>query len=264
MDANKNTPPAKNIAYGKTGATSTGQTQPGAGDQSLDLANQTIDKGGMRGAGLLAVVLAEVTLKKESIDLAEDYYRTNKKDYDFFVAVHQGEISDSVLEAMSPVINPTYAHDYYASAPAGMAKAGILDKQWFETRRRAHRYATGVQKRTDYDYAMTRMHGIVGGWNIARRYEMTYADEHNNRRFDRIMEVANIGIGVGNIVRQGLSSAVANMGAAYDQIGDTIATIGNGASENMGYKAGRAEAATRYPSRRDVGTQYSRTQSKER
>lgn len=228
------------------GPTGKGQTQPGAGNQSLDIASQSIDKGGMRGIGLLAVVLAEIALKKEAIDLAKSYYKTNKKDYDFFVAVHRAPIAQTVGEAMSPIDNPIYIHDYYASAPAGMAKAGIVDEQWFETRRRTHRYSTGLQKRIDYDFALLRMHGIVGGWNLARRYEMTYADEHNNRRFDRMIEVSNIGIGIGNIVRQGLASSVSNLSSAYDGLGDTVASIGNGLATNSGYAAGRNKAEASY------------------
>lgn len=230
----------------KNGPTGKGQTQWGAGEDAVATGTSTTDKGGMRGLGLLAIVIAEIALKKQSIDLAKDYYKTNKKDYDFFKAVHQGPIQQTVTEAMSLVTNPKYNHDYYASAPAGMAKAGILDKQWFEARRRVHRYSTGLQKRIDYDFAVTRLHGLMGGWNLARRYEMTYADEHNNRRFDRMIEVSNIGIGVGNIVRQGLASSVANLSSAYDGIGDTIATIGNGLAANTGYRAGRTYAANEY------------------
>ena len=228
------------------GPTGKGQTQPGAGNQSLDIASQSTDKGGMRGIGLLAVVLAEIALKKESIDLAKNYYKTNKVDYDFFVAVHRGPIAATVTEAMSDTLNPLYRHDYYASAPAGMAKASIVDEQWFETRRRTHRYSTGLQKRVDYDFAVLRMHGILGGWNLARRYEMTYADEHNNRRFDRKIEASNIGIGIGNIVRQGLASSVSNLSSAYDGLGDTVASIGNGLAANSGYAAGRNRAQSSY------------------
>jgi hypothetical protein len=231
----------------KTGYVGRGQDQPGSGSDALTIANQSLNKGGMRGIGLLAIVLAEAALKKESVDLAEDYYRINKKDYEFFVSVHQPAIQQTVTEAMSPVDNPIYQHDYYASAPAGMAKSAILDKQWFETRRRVSRYSIGLQRRIDYDFAIRRLHGIVGGWNIGRRYEMAYADEHNNRRFDRKIEASNIGIGVGNIVRQGLASSTAGLASAYDNLGDTISTIGNGLAANSGYKAGRADTSARYP-----------------
>lgn len=235
-----------NTAPAKSGYSSKGMDMPGASSEALAIASQGVDKGGMRGLGLLAITIAEIKLKKEAIDLAKDYYNTNKKDFDFFVTTHQPAITASVAEAMSPVTNPVYAHDYYASAPAGMAKSAILDKQWFEARRRTHRYAIGLGRRIDYDFAIQRLHGVVAGWNIGRRYEMTYADLHNNRRFDKKVEVANIGIGVGNIVAQGLSSAVGKLASSYDNLGDTVSTIGNGLAANSGYTAGRNTAAERY------------------
>lgn len=230
----------------QNGYSGKGQTQWGTGEDAVATQVSTTDKGGMRGLGLLAMVIAEIALKKESIDLAKDYYRVNKRDYDFFVSTHQGPIAQTVTEAMSPVDNPQYQHDYYASVPAGMGKSAILDKQWFEARRRAPRYATGLQKRIDYEFALLRTHGILAGWNLGRRYEMTYADEHNNRRFDRKIEAGNIGIGIGNIVRQGLASSVSNLSSAYDNLGDTVSTIGNGLAANTGYVAGRTQTAQKY------------------
>lgn len=245
-DINKATTSPANVVPAKSGYTTKGMDMPGASSEALAIASQGVNKGGMRGVGLLAIALAEMKLKKESIDLARDYYNTNKRDFDFFVWTHEGPIKETVAEAMSPTANPRYEHDYYASAPAGMAKSSILDKQWFEARRRVHKHAVGLQRRIDYSFAIQRMHGIVAGWNIGRRYEMTYADQRNNRRFDKKLEAANIGIGVGNIVAQGLSSAVGKLAASYDNLGDTVATIGNGLAANSGYKAGRQDTRARY------------------
>lgn len=220
--------------------------QPAAGDQALTIASSSLGKGGMRGAGLMLVLLAEAALKKKSVDLAQDYLKANQDEFNHFVAIHEGAIRQTVDEVMSPIINPVYTHDYYAAAPAGMAKSAILDKQWFETRRRVHRYAVGLQARIDYDFAVARMHGIVAGWFLGRRYEMAYADEHNNRRFDRKIEASNIGVGIGNIVREGLATAVNKLATAYDNIGDTVSAIGNGYAKREAYTEGRAAAKARY------------------
>lgn len=230
----------------KNGITGKGHTSMGADDAALNAATNGIQKGGMRGVGLVIVAIAEAMLKKKATDLSRDYYRTNKIDYDNFRRIHEGPIKATVAEAMSPVENPTYVADFYASAPAGMAKSSVLDKQWYQTRRRTHRYATGLQLRIDYDFAVQRTHAIVGGWNIGRRYEITYADVKNNRRFDKMLEAGNVGLGVGNVVREGLASSVKGLAAAYDNIGDTVSTIGNGLAANTGYKAGRADAKKRY------------------
>lgn len=231
---------------GMNAITGIGQTQPGASSDAIHASMQSVNKGGMRGLGLLAVAIAEVALKKKAVDLAKDYFRTNKKDYDFFRSNHQPMIQASVLEAMSGALNPYYNADLYASAPAGIAKASILDRQWYEARRRVSRYAIGIMQRLDYDYAIRRTHGVVAGWNLATRYELVWTDEHNNRAFERKLQVANIGVAQGNIVRQGLAAAVGNLSTAYDNIGDTVATIGNGWAAKGGYQEGRADTRQRY------------------
>lgn len=223
-----------------------GQTQMFAGDSGGQAAMQSVNKGGMRGLGLLAIAIAEVALKKKAIDLGKDYYKTNKKDYDFFKRVHQPMVQATVTEAMSAISNPYYLPDTYVSAPAGIVKASILDKQWYEARRRNPKYAVGIGRRLDYDFAIQRTHGVVAGWNLGRRYEEVWADEHNNRAFDKKISVSNIGVAQGNIVRQGLSAAVGNLASSFDNLGDTISSIGNGAAKAKGYEAGRAATQQRY------------------
>lgn len=232
-----------------------GGTYTGAGQFQLfnDSPSQAtltngMDKGGLRGVAMLFVMLAEWKAKKKSIELAEDYYKLNKRDYDFFKATHQPGMAASATEAMNPTTNPNYTPDYYASSAAGVAKAGIADRQWFETRRRAHRYAIGRQRKVDYDFALLRLHAVIAGWNVARRYEYTYAQTHNNRAFDRKLGVANVGIGVGNIVRQGLAASVGKLASAYDVIGDTVSSIGNGLAAYSGYRAGRENTRERFKS----------------
>lgn len=242
-DKTEATKGASNPVNGYTGVR---QDQMFNTDASRAILTGSIDKGGMRGAGLLAMAIAEADLKAKSIEQAQDYYNVNKKDYDAFIAIHEGPIAQTVAEAMSAVTNPKYPYDLYASIPAGISKTSIADKQWFETRRRMHRYATGAQSQVDYDFAMMRTHGVVAGWNIGTRYEINYADEHNNRRFDRKITASNIGIGIGNIVRQGLASSVARLASSYDNLGDTVSTIGNGLAARSGYIAGREQASDRY------------------
>lgn len=226
----------------------------GASGPEVIMATASNDKGGMRGIGLLAMVIAEIALKAKAIALAEDYYKTNKKDFDFFVANHEGPMRDTAQEAFGPK-NPKYNYDLYASVPAGIAKAGIIDRQWFEARRRIPKYNTGQNARLDYDMAVARSAAVAAGWNLAVRYELNWADEHNNRRMDRRVAVANMGIGVGNIVQQGLSAAVSNLSTAYDKIGDTVASIGNGYAMSRGYNAGRENTKQQYKSELPRGMQ---------
>lgn len=243
-------PATKGSQVGKTtpsgGYTKENQTQWMNGENAVATILGSVNKGGMRGVGLLAVTLAEAKLKVDTYKLARDYYNTNKKDYDFFKSTHQAPIQASAQDAMSNTTNPPYVADFYASAPAGMAASAQIDKSWWETMRRTGRYARGLRQKITYEMALIRAHAIVGGWNTGRRYELTFADEHNNRRFDRKVEIANIGLGVGNIVAQGLASSVSKLAAAQDNLGDIAATIGNGLAAQTGYNKARQNVSEAY------------------
>lgn len=216
------------------------------GPDSATLANTSLTSGGMRGIGLVTFLIAQITLKLETVKLAKKYYKTGKKDFDFFKATHQPGAQQSVAEAMSDVLNPKFITDLYASAPAGMAKSKIVDKTWFAARRRTHRYAVGAQRRLDYDFSQARTAAIVSGWNMGRRYETAWADSHNERRFNRRLGMANLGIGYGNIIRQGLATAVGNLTSAQTEVSNTVASIGNGYFAKAGYEDARRDTQERY------------------
>jgi hypothetical protein len=238
--------PNRPAVNGYTGAA---QTQMFADGPGLATMAQPGDKGGMRAAGLGIALLAEYEIKRDTIKLARNYYKINKKDYEFFTSTHQGPMAATAGEAMSDPSNPPYTYDLYASVAQGMAKSAILDKQWFETRRRVHRYATGLQRKIDQDFALQRTHALVAGWNIGRRYEINWADLHNERRMNRKFAAANMGLGIGNIVDRGLAASVKRLSAAKDNLGDTISTIGNGLAARSGYLAARESTEQRYNER---------------
>jgi hypothetical protein len=223
----------------KTGISGTGQTQPLAGEDSTSL-DTSISKGGMRGLGLLAAAIAEYELKKKAVDLAKDYYNVNQQDYVFFQTVHQPAIGSSANEVFSS-LNPTYNYDFYASVPAAIAKVNNTDKQWYEARRRIPKYNIGQQRRLDYDMGIARAHAVTAGWNAGIRYELSWVDDHNNRAFNRKAAVVNVGLGIGNIVREGLASSVTSLSTSYDAIGDTVASIGNGYAAYSGYNDSRQQ-----------------------
>lgn len=234
---NTNTPPTQ-VRANKTGITGTGQTQPLAGDDATSL-DVSISKGGMRGLGLLAAAIAEYELKKKVVDLAKDYYNVNRQDYQFFQDIHQPAIASSANETFS-ALNPTYKYDFYASVPAAIAKVNQTANQWYAARRRIPKYNIGQQRRLDYDMAAARAHAITAGWNAGIRYELSWVDDHNNRAFNRKAAVANVGLGIGNIVREGLAQSITTLSTSYDALGDTVASIGNGYAAFSGYNDGRA------------------------
>lgn len=223
---------------GKNGYSGIDQNQMLAGEDAVASLMQSVNKGGMRGIGLIATAIAEINLKMAAVDLAKDYYNTNAKDYAFFQSTHQGPIGSSANEAFS-TLNPTYVYDLVASVPAAIAKVNKIDRQWYEARRRMPKYNTGQQARLDYDMGIARMHAVTAGWNAGIRYELNWADDHNNRAFNRKASIVNVGIGVGNIVREGLAASVSNLATSYDVMGDTVASIGNGYAAYSGYNDSR-------------------------
>lgn len=221
----------------RNGITGVSQTQPMASPTALDT---SINKGGMRGLGLLAAAIAEFELKRQAINLAKDYYNVNKQDYQFFQNTHQPAIGSSANEVFS-ALNPTYKYDFYASVPAAIAKVNNVDKQWYEARRRIPKYNIGQQRRLDYDMSVARAHAVTAGWNAGIRYELSWVDDHNERAFNRKAAVVNVGIGVGNIVREGLANSVSALATSYDVLGDTVASIGNGYAAYSGYNDSREQ-----------------------
>lgn len=204
------------------------------------------DFGGMRGVGLFIMILAHAALVQKAIKLAKDYYKTNKKDYDFWKAYYRAPSAVTAAEAFSSVVNPTYVADLYASTPGGISKMRGVERKWFEARRRTHRYAVGAQRRLDYDMAVMRTSAVIAGWNMGRRYEINWADVHNDRAFNRKLAVANLGMAAGNQAMQGLATATGKLTQAYNDVGDELSSLGNGAYQHSGYNAGRQYAKDKY------------------
>lgn len=225
---------------GMQGYSGVGQNQFLAGQDAVATLSASINKGGMRGIGLAVAAVAEFALKKKAIDLAEDYYNTNRRDYDFFQGVHQPAIAATASEAFSG-LNPNYNWDFYASVPAAIAKVNKIDKQWYEARRRMPKYNVGQHARLDYDMGVLRTHAIASGWNAGIRYELTWVEEHNNRAFNRRAAIVQTGIGLGNNIRDGLANSISALSTSYDVMGDTVASIGNGYAAFAGFNDSRRQ-----------------------
>lgn len=218
----------------------------GANGQGVDTALTGMPIGGMRGSGLAVYMALESALRFKAVSLMRDYHTVNENEYNYTKAIYQAPAAASASEVTSPVTNPKYAVDTYASTPAGMSTAKITDKQWFQARRRMHRYATGAQDRLDYDFAILRTSALISGWNMGRRYEQAWADAHNERRISRQVAIMNVGIAAGNIARQGLATAVEGLGNAYTGIEDSLSAVGNGMFAAKGVQDGKQYAKTAY------------------
>jgi hypothetical protein len=243
----KDTPPPSGVGAARTqgqpaaSGVAAGQYQPVTADLG-----QPLSPGGMRGIGLLAFMAAQIALKLETLDLAKDYFNTNKRDFDFFRVTHQPGMQQSAAEVMSSTLNPMVQPDEYASSPAGLSTSKAIDRKWFETRRRTGRYNVGAHRRMDYDFAVLRAAAVASGWNMGRRYELAWADAHNERAYNRKLAMANVGIQAGNTMRQGLATAVNNVQSAYTGLGDTVFSVANGYYQKAGYEDARKQVKQRY------------------
>lgn len=222
------------------------QTQWGADSQAVSDMSGGKSAGGMRGIGLIAFVLGQIFLNNKSLSLSKDYYNTNKQDFDFFQHTHQTPMAATAAEAFSATGNPSYTVDLYASVPAAAARVAELDRQWLMARKSLSRYATGAASRLDYEYAKHRVQQMAANWYMGYRSELTYAQDHNERQFNRQVMVVNLGIGAGNEVAKGLASAAQGLNSAYTQAGNQLGSIASGISGSIGQKQGKADTQADY------------------
>lgn len=222
------------------------QTQWGSGSQDVADMSGGKSAGGMRGIGLIAFVLGQIFLNNKALDLAKDYYNTNAQDFAFFQHTHQQPMAESAAEAFNPADNPSYTQDLYAATPAAAARVAETDRQWLIARKSLSRYATGAGQRVDYEYAKNRGALFAASWYMGFRSELTYAQDHNERQFNRQVMVVNIGIGAGNEVARGLASAASGLNSAYTQLGNQFGSIASGLSGSIGKQQGQADVKSDY------------------
>jgi hypothetical protein len=222
------------------------QTQWGADSHAVAEMSGGKSAGGMRGLGLIAFILGQVYLNNKSLDLSKDYYNTNAQDFHFFQNTHQAPMAATAAEAFSPTGNPTYTQDLYVFVPAAAARVAEMDRQWLIGRKSLSRYATGAGSRLDYEYAKHRVQQMAANWYMGYRSELTYAQDHNERAFNRQVMVVNIGIGAGNEVARGLASAASGLNSAYTQLGNQFGSIASGLSGSIGQKQGQADVQSTY------------------
>lgn len=223
-----------------------GQNHWASGSDSVTNASASKTAGGMRGIGLIALVLGQMYIQGKTIDLARDYYNTNKQDFDFFQSTHQAPMAATAAEAFNPALNPGYVQDKYVAVPASAARVADLDRRWLASRKSLSRYATGAGQRVDYEFAKQRSVQMAASWFLGWRSELSYAQEHNERQFNRKVTVVNIGIGVGNEVARGLASAAGSMNNALTGAGNQLGSIASGLSQQMGHKQGAADTQQLY------------------
>lgn len=196
--------------------------------------------GGYSGPGggffALAMTLAQSAITFQQLQLAQNYYNTNKKDFDFFRNTYQARLVAHKDQAFAA---PFYVQDYNVSVGGALEHTKVYDEKWLQSRRRAHRYAVGHQQHIDYTYYMMRRRAAMSAYLMGRRVEDARKDWKDDQIQTHKVQALNFGIAVGNIARQGLAQAVGTKEKALDELGSRVGGFANGAAERNGYVQGR-------------------------
>ncbi|MGH7744026.1 MAG: hypothetical protein ACREQ5_04300 [Candidatus Dormibacteria bacterium] len=189
--------------------------------------------------GMLIADIGQLALLTQQFNTAQNYYNTNLTDFNFFVNNYEPNMKASLTEAInrpyydSGVFLPQYGTlDYLASTGRGASIAARkLDEQWYKVRRRIKKYNTGLGRWLDFKFSMAKFNSILNGWNLGFRFEDHRKDVYYEQRHQHILQILNLGIGVGNVARKGLATSVAALSEARTQMASQISSIGNGLGE---------------------------------
>lgn len=225
------------------------QYQYGADTESVTKISKDWSFGGLHGAAMAAMAIVQDVLLTANYNNAENYYKTNKKDFDFFVSTYETNMKNALTEAMSRPLyesgafTPQYGtRDYISNTGRGFsAGARHMDKQWFATRKRMQKYHVGLGHWIDYKFGFAKYNAALEGWNLGFRYEDTRTQMYDEQRHANRTNILNLGIGVGNSARAGLATATGTLANARSEMASNLASISNGAGQALGY--GRAQKA---------------------
>lgn len=199
--------------------------------------------GGISGFGMLPVELAQYILLQQDLNTAQNYFDTNRKDFDFFANLYEGNMAASLTEAItrpfyeSSSFTPQYGkQDYVAVLGRGMSVgARKVDYAWWLARRRMGRYNIGMGKWIDYKFTIAKVQAGFQGWNVAFRYEDHRTQMYDEQRHGNRTNILNLGIGVGNMARNGLATSVRALSEARQQTAGQVGAFAN----DLGYRTGK-------------------------
>lgn len=220
-----------------------------------DNATQAITGGGLTGIAGLALATLQFLIAEKQYELANDYYKSNKTDFDFyqqnyanFAVDGNGNIAGSGIGS-GPLVThkdqaftaPPYVADYLTMSSI-LGRTKIYDEKWFQARRRMPRYNTGLVDHADYKFYTERRRAATSAYLTGRRFEDARKDWKDEQAHTHKVQALNFGITAGNIARQGLASAVGTLEHAYDDLGSRLGGISSGLGRLGGYNSGKSGA----------------------
>jgi hypothetical protein len=133
--------------------------------------------------------------------------------------------------------------DLFRRGQMAAAKIKDLCTAWHVKRRITDRYAHGAMRMDDIDITIKRLAAQVDNQLIAERIEDVREDEFNNRRWNRLIAAANIGVTGSNVASRGYSMALAQYTNAAQNYANYKAAMGNQIAATAGMFAQKAATA---------------------
>lgn len=236
-------------AVSATGATSR-QGVPAANSDPSQIGNtlqqslpSLVAAGGFLALGIISSLNAEY---EKMVDISERYYQEFVFDRNHWTFTYAPHIRDRFVPMA--VNEPVYFGDgrgqfntqsnpdldLFRRAQLAGQHIAQMDIAWRTKRRVVGRYSHGEMRMDDLDISIKRAQLQTDNQIIARKIEDIREDEFNNRRWNRLIQAANIGIAGTNIATQGYSTAMAGHMDALQGMANYKTSLGNQISAAAG------------------------------
>lgn len=166
--------------------------------------------------------------------LTDRYFAQSERDYQFWEGHYAPQIKSIVEEYFGADGAPGAGEQKYRvnydnrRGPSSMKARRQADEAWLVRFNQTQARAVGQMRWEATDAAELAFIGSVGLDDFAIRFELAYRDAWDNRRWNHRVQLVNIGIEAGNNAAQGMSSAVAETGAAAQGIVGSKIAMGAG------------------------------------
>lgn len=172
----------------------------------------------------VAMAAAQLKLTKRQLDLAEKYYKKNKKGFVHWQSVFKPLMTTFVNEQFAM---PLPTNDLVFFVAKGSAEAAKSEHAWYQARLATSRYQVGLHDFIDYSFDRAAAGGLLNGTINGLRMADGYLDYYDQRRYAHRSHALNVGIGVGNDARMGLATALPMVQNAMSRLQSRVTDVGS-------------------------------------
>jgi hypothetical protein len=221
----------------------------------VEVATQVVEAIGSIASGIQALRI---------LNISKDYYNLYKREKDFYYDTFQDKAETPLVNEILGIA--VYNRDYAGRVAAlynsetGPFGGSSTDIQGWWERHCAMYGALPDDRIKELDVDMAR---LQSDWtNHIFRFEETWADLRNDSRWQKRLMAHNIGIKQGTSVTSALDGSMNQYQEHVQDLGNMLATYGNGIAAYAGYKKGLYDpnnnfaTATEYSNREADATQY--------